>query len=305
MKNIFILIIILLFVPFAYGKDMRLKSVIGINNPDDPQDGNVVPATIDFYYDNEGRLIKIQYPEMYTGISYENINDGYLFIEIVIPDAGYSTGYKAFLDSDGKVTVAEKASEGFGANTFAMQYTDGHLSSFIETGDQVTNFTNLTYDSGNIVKTESFSDINPDDIEWRQYSYSGVANTHGINMLESFFEVELEGMEILAQAGFLGEPPAEFFSSMQYSYGEMINMSYEFNEEGYLIKFYLTDEPAMGFNVVWEEAPEVGVDLIKDQEYDLSGIYLLDGTPVTEMQIPGLYIIRGKDGSCRKILKND
>ncbi|MDE6006372.1 MAG: DUF4595 domain-containing protein [Muribaculaceae bacterium] len=301
MKKFIVLLVLLMFVPCVYGKDRRLKSTILRGYFDNYY---IEDIGCNISYDEDGRLFKIDYSNMTTSIDYTNIEDGYLTVNVNIPDERYDVNYIATLDDDGRVDIAERIEQSFGACTYFFEYAQNRLNSFIQYEDSGNIYTNLCFDAGNLIKFEYYNDLYPDEIDWREYEYSGDYNLHGIKLLESMWGVQLDGLEILAQAGFLGDPPAQFPSSWNDSDGNVVVGDYVFDEDGYLIQANDNNAPELFIYFYYEDVPDDGVEAIHNECDNSSQIYTLDGIAIREIANPGIYILVKNDGSFHKILKN-
>lgn len=269
---------------------------------DDIINGLFVDEPTTLSYNEQGLLLKIDYYNLVVSLDYSTISEGYIILSKYLPTIDVLTEYNVYLDDNGMAAYAERVSGQYEPYSFTFTYTNDFLSHFEEETSANMYFSDLNYENGNLTSVERYAEDNPGERTEYCFGYSDYPNTGSLALIESLFGLELDSVEILAQAGFLGKPSSELPTSVNMD-GEDVVTLWDYNDDGYPCRFYSPDIPNISVNFDWEEIP-AGINVITDDNITApKEIYRLDGTKVDSISGNGLFIVKNPDGTSSKILR--
>ncbi|MBD5357639.1 MAG: DUF4595 domain-containing protein [Bacteroides sp.] len=257
-----------------------------------------------FGYNDEGKLNKITDDYSTVAIDYSDIANGKLKLTYTANYNEVST-FDITVNELGLATSAIETDDEGDITKWEFYYSDGKLSKITNTSDGDTEYVDLSWQDGLItsyVETESYDP----DIETVTFEYSGITNTGKLMLLDEIYGIDLDELQYIALAGYMGEVPRELpiKATMKYeSPGERdeietSTINWETDAEGYPVKLTASDEPSWSTEFVWEE-DNADVSSIAADIDGASKFYSIDGR-IVDSDASGIVIEKKADGSTVK-----
>lgn len=284
----------------------RLASVLEV------EDGNVPSNPIDemmmrerFLYNQEGQLYRVVEGNKTATITYDAADRSKMTLDVEDTGYGISEKYDITLDDAGNAVKAV-CTANYGTETYTFSYTDGRLSGVriddTEHGVTDTETIAITYTDGNITRINYTYSDDPTDNETAEYTYSGVANTGNLRLLNSLYGIDMDNLEYVAQAGHMGLAPAGLPTGIKFIDSDGVqsgNVTWTLDSDGYPTRLNAAGNNRDYIVFTWESDP-AGIAEVAPEKSGADAFYTLQGVRV-ERPSQGIFIVRHADGSCEKI----
>lgn len=251
-----------------------------------------------FSYDESGRLNKIVDDTSVITIDYSNLANGKITLKNV--DGYEISTFDITVNQAGQATsVTENDYEGDVIN-WEFTYSDNKLVKIITQNGTDIEYANITWNDGLIasyVETESYDT----DVTTATFSYTGITNRGNMPLYDEVYGIDLDELEYIAMAGFMGDTPRELPTGVTYQDedGRMnIIANWETDAEGYPTKLSSPQEPNEHTLFVWE-ADNSDVKTITIDNNSGSSYYTIDGVRI-DNPTSGIVIEKKADGSTVK-----
>lgn len=251
-----------------------------------------------FSYDTEGRLIKVSDNYSTIDIDYSGLAAG----KIVITDTErYDKSiYEVTLNELGLIISAVENDGDVSPTTREFAYTNGKLSKVTIIDGKDKEYIDISWENSlltSYVETESWDN----DIATANFSYSGVANTGNLAMLDEIYGLDLDDLEYLAIGGYFGEIPSELPTAVSYKDEDGTQSGtviWELDADGYPVKLTSSQSKGMSTSFAWEVA-STGIGTLAPESNGLSKFYSIDGRELTN-PTEGIVIELKADGTTIK-----
>lgn len=254
------------------------------------------PST--FSYDISGRLNRIVDDTSVISIDYSNIANGKITLKNT--EGAQVSTFEITLNEQGLATsVVENDYEGDTAN-WEFTYTDNRLTKITIRNGSETEYVYITWEDGLIssyVQTESYDN----ETSTASFSYAGVVNVGSVALYDEIYNIDLDELEYIAMAGYMGETPRELPTGATFRDGadtENITIDWERDAEGYPIKMSSPQSRNSHTLFVWE-ADNSDVKSMTVDDNETSTFYTIDGVRSVNPNT-GIVIERKSDGSTVK-----
>ena len=204
---------------------------------------NTGTSTLTFIYDNQNRLIKIDFGNSYTDIIQYSKNEITLFRHrkswVGSTDTTYTYLFQldnnGYLISDNYIGLYKYNDDNIAKNSYA--YENGYLNEIKENitsnfGNDINNYYEFSWANGNIVQAMK---KNSEDTSTAIYEYNSRENLLNIEVFSKFISVPYQKFKGCASKNYLVK---ETFAKGIYTY------DYEFDKDGYptqIISNYWSD----------------------------------------------------------------
>ncbi|MCM1377472.1 MAG: DUF4595 domain-containing protein [Clostridium sp.] len=175
-------------------------------------------STTSIKYDTSGRLIEIIDDHSTFTFDYSKTAEKILVLTRVDQEPGEpidTTIYNMTLNDDGNVVKTTSIENGVPDDDYLVfGYTGQFLTSFEQHQGTDIEETRLTWYGGNITGLTYTDNYHPGEAEISTIKYTDIENVGNLCLLERFFDIDIDDMEYVALAGFLGEVPANLPSKI-------------------------------------------------------------------------------------------
>lgn len=282
----------------ASAETMRLASITDITSWGGTDD------VMKLEYDSEGRLIKASDDDSVYTIDYSDLAEkkiGLTHIDVTDNDV---TVFELALNDDGLVESAKEYFQGIIVASYAFGYEEGYLVNYKDIRGKQVEETKLTYDNGVIIRQDYIDGESAKDNSSKIFEYNGVMNTGNLMLFDELFGVDMDEMEYVAMAGFMGKAPVQLpvkYTEIEDNESESGTYTWTLDADGYPVKLenkvgYETDTMVFA----WEADNAAVGSVLMDKNMD-SVFYSIDGHKVT-LQSKGIVIERCADGTVRKYI---
>lgn len=255
-------------------------------------------------YDSEGRLVKASDDDSVYTIDYSDLAEkkiGLTHVDVTDNDV---TVFEMILNDDGLVESANEYFQGVLTASYTFGYEDGYLVNYKDIRGKQIEETILTYDNGMIMRQDYIDGESAKDNSSKLFEYDGIVNTGNLMLLDELFGVDLDEMEYVAMAGFMGKAPVQLpvkYTEIEDNESEFGTYTWTLDAYGYPVKL----ENKVGYETdtivfAWEADNAAVGSVLMDKDME-SVFYSIDGHKVTS-ESKGIVIERCADGTIRKYI---
>lgn len=145
------------------------------------------------------------------------------------------------LNADGYVKSCTETDYDGDVETWAFGYnSDGQLN-YMKRSEGGNELTSITYSNGNIVKTKTVSEEEPDESSEYSITYSDVANKGCIMLFDATLGIDMDEMEYAYYAGMLGKATKNLPKSNVDEEGDTTNFTWTLNSNNLPTKLTASD----------------------------------------------------------------
>lgn len=249
-----------------------------------------------FSYDADGRLIKVTDNYSTIDIDYSGLAAGKIVITDTETYDNDKSIYEATVNELGLISSAVEKENSVTSTTWEFAYTNGKLSKATIIDGSDKEYIDISWENTlltSYVETESWDN----DIATATFTYSGVANTGNLAMLDEIYGLDLDDLEYLAMGGYFGEIPSELPTAVSYKDEDGTQtgtVTWELDADGYPVKLTSSQYRNESTSFAWEVAT-TGIGTVAPESNGLSKFYSIDGRELTN-PTEGIVIERKPDG---------
>lgn len=146
------------------------------------------------------------------------------------------------LNSDGYVKSCTETDYEGDVETWSFGYnSDGQLN-YMKRSEGGNEVTNITYSNGNIVKTKTVSEEEPDESHEYAITYNDTSNKGCIMLFDAILGIDMDEMEYAYYAGMLGKATKNLPKSNVDEDGDTTTFTWTLNDSGLPTKLTATDK---------------------------------------------------------------
>ncbi|MDE5880812.1 MAG: DUF4595 domain-containing protein [Muribaculaceae bacterium] len=255
-------------------------------------------------YDSEGRLVKASDDESVCTIDYSSLGEKKIGLTYVDVSDNDVTVFELVLNDDGLVESAKEYFQGIMIASYTFGYEDGYLVNYKDIRGKQTEETRLTYDNGVIMRQDYIDGESAKDNSSKIFEYDGVLNTGNLMLFDELFGVDLDEMEYVAMAGFMGKAPAQLpvkYTEIEDNESEYGSFTWTLDADGYPVKLESRYDRETDVTVFAWEADNAAVGTVLMDKDMQPEYYSIDGHKATS-DSKGIVIERCANGIVRKYI---
>ncbi len=254
-----------------------------------------------------GKLMKVTDGYSEFTLDYANLSSNILTMTRVDKD-GDTTLYEMTLNEEGNVVkVLEYKNGVLDEDYCTFEYTEGRLTNYKQINSEDIEESVISYDEwGRLSKVEVTDNYNETDKDVISYAYQKSVDYTQVGYLwDTFYGVDLDDMEWVAVAGYLGDRINGIPTNITTTSKEGVESKHQdWDTDGYGYPIWITvseDNESERYIINWYSGPTINVETISAEKAESARFFSGDGVEVSG-DAKGLVIERKGDGSTVKRL---